>query len=523
MRVLSRVGSLMLIACTVSSTSSEQSACTPTAGEELTTECTFDGDESALMRLTARHEEGFAVTRRRKNGDARKGHKKHDDDHDDQSTQSESSQSGLRDQSGQSGLGDQSGGSLLQMPNDNNQLCPPLPIDPQVWAEGHLWGVLIDGKDAHLGSHGYDCNTAKNRDKKKKKKHHHDDGDEEESNNTEKHHTDAEDKGGATLLQVDSSFVKPALLPLTPASITGSSQVQPALLPATPPSSQVQPTLLAEHPAPSGQVSETNVTNGTSADKGKLCPKDAYHYFERAMTALQYVYKQETTNPGGDLTLELLEKLQDISFGNAKYMPSSKDIMASGGQILRECTNKMRCENQTRWLEGIPAGLFAYSPATEASACNIQVMPRKSDSKELLTMLLKNYTIDINGAIAAGASPDQLLETLARFLRNFALVHPFKNGNGRMRMLITQREIRRLGIGCGTMMYNNGKSIFVDDLQRYIAKMNEGIRAFERAQTTGKIPWLDKHYVARHKDNFPIPSELELYAGKNFGTAGTID
>merc|ERR1712146_462172 len=97
---------------------------------------------------------------------------------------------------------------------------------------------------------------------------------------------------------------------------------------------------------------------------------------------------------------------------------------------------------------------------------------------------------------------DELLEILVSFTRSFAFLHPFSNGNGRLRNILLQRELRRLGIACGTMMFNYNKDAFVDGFSRQVSKIKEGIRMFDEAVASGKNPWLDQVTVEKHNADF---------------------
>lgn len=103
---------------------------------------------------------------------------------------------------------------------------------------------------------------------------------------------------------------------------------------------------------------------------------------------------------------------------------------------------------------------------------------------------------------------DDLLILLARFLRSIAWIHPFTDCNGRTRVVLMQKELRRLGLACGAMMFNNNADIYVSTTDAYVDKLKEGMQVADRVLESYKKPW-NENKVATHVRNFPIPQSLE--------------
>lgn len=129
-----------------------------------------------------------------------------------------------------------------------------------------------------------------------------------------------------------------------------------------------------------------------------------------------------------------------------------------------------------------------------------------------LTTLFANY----NARIAV-AKPNDALNAIADLMRHLAWMHPLSDRNGRSRLLLLQFELRRNNIGCGTMMYNNNKNIYFDSLDVYVAKIQEGIKMYNRAQESDELKkamnasctsWLAKN-EARVCNPWLQPSSVE--------------
>ena len=106
--------------------------------------------------------------------------------------------------------------------------------------------------------------------------------------------------------------------------------------------------------------------------------------------------------------------------------------------------------------------------------------------RHTLEQVFKSY----HSKMAKAKLEDEKLRLLASLLKNLALLHPLPDRNGRSRLLLLQFELRRLGLACGTMLFNNNNNIYVDSVSVLAAKIKEGIAMYNRAVSTGVNPWL---------------------------------
>jgi len=127
----------------------------------------------------------------------------------------------------------------------------------------------------------------------------------------------------------------------------------------------------------------------------------------------------------------------------------------------------------------------------------------KADFKAVVADLFEVY----NQRVREAGTSEELLEVLADLLRNLAFLHPLHDRNGRSRMLLLQFELRRLRLGCGTLMFNNNKNIYFDTPEAFVAKIKEGMQVYEEAQASGfeSNPWESVPTLYRHFSKFPMP------------------
>jgi hypothetical protein len=82
-------------------------------------------------------------------------------------------------------------------------------------------------------------------------------------------------------------------------------------------------------------------------------------------------------------------------------------------------------------------------------------------------------------------------------------VHPYGSNNGRIKTALMQRELRRLGLSCGVMLWNNNKVMYVDSLQLTVDKVKYGIQVYNDAVKTGQNPWLQQSVKDDFNAKFP--------------------
>jgi len=178
------------------------------------------------------------------------------------------------------------------------------------------------------------------------------------------------------------------------------------------------------------------------------------------------------------------------------------DLRDPGQQVypqLYECTNGKHLLNGSaaQLMEDLPEGVVKVGRSSDGSIEQLQ--PRQVlDSSEIMTLLDQivqsyNENLPVRGS----------LESLSVFLRSLAWLHPFADCNGRTRILLLQRELRRLKLGCGAFMYNNNVNIYVSTTEEFKQSILEGIDMAQRSLSLGANPW-DNLAVEKHHLNFPL-------------------
>lgn len=318
--------------------------------------------------------------------------------------------------------------------------------------------------------------------------------------------------------------------------------------------------------------------DGKDATKGPHVYDWDKKFFFKVSDLLTNVYADEQTEAGREeLSLDLVERFRKATYQNLDYnekcmamvcetehsisaggfkpfggfgnsqpgvgacrrkkVPSSKaskyaDVecvnKAGGNEIMPRCTDEMECSDVQALLTNIPSYLYTYNELkTKNPICPKGLraeIPQGDTKKQVLRRLISNYNDALHSALAGGFAREQVFNALMKFTRSFAFLHPFENGNGRLRNMLLQRELRRLGLACGTMMFNYNKDAFVDGHERYSAKVKEGIEWFDWAIQNQKNPWLDNSTVAAHQEKFETLNGLEKCAARGkFGSGGTIN
>jgi hypothetical protein len=260
--------------------------------------------------------------------------------------------------------------------------------------------------------------------------------------------------------------------------------------------------------------------DGKDAEKGPHVYDWDHEFFYKVAKSLSDIYAKEGTPEGEeDLTLDLVEKIRKGAFdGHAHYDPP---YYKGGGGIMPHCTDRMKCPDRLSLLERIPEYLYTFKNGTED--CPTHLRPHvDGDKPDLLQRIIASYNEDLASARENGGKKNDMLNAIVAFARSFAFLHPFQNGNGRLRNLLLQREIRRLKVGCGTIMYNNNKDAFVDGWPRYRAKVLEGIQMFEEGYAKKANPWLNQTKQEMHLKHFETLHGLSECSEKDMGSGGSI-
>merc|ERR1712217_435339 len=110
----------------------------------------------------------------------------------------------------------------------------------------------------------------------------------------------------------------------------------------------------------------------------------------------------------------------------------------------------------------------------------------------------------------------QRIAVIAEWLRQFAWLHPLQDGNGRVRTLLLQRELRYRGVAPGAFMFNNNRDIYFISPETYAAKIQEGSSMALLALKIHSNPWLNKSNVDAHFEHFP---RKRFHRGGDWGSA----
>jgi len=263
--------------------------------------------------------------------------------------------------------------------------------------------------------------------------------------------------------------------------------------------------------------------DGHAAIRGPHAFDGDHDFFRKVSSSLSRMYASELTTEGREApTIRLLEQIHWDQFGETPEHGGGGNHPGGTG-IVPQCTNLMDCDDRTSLLDHIPVEFYTSSEPCHHDL-HLKSLPYP---KELLEYIIGDYEQGIQDSLRSGRRrtviKDNLMGTLGIFSRRFGLLHPFREGNGRLRNFLVQRELRRLGLACGAMMYNFNKDVFVDGHERYLGKLKEGIAVFQEAIKTRVNPWALEGAAERHKLQFPGLRGLEeCYKKGHFGSGGVI-
>jgi hypothetical protein len=116
--------------------------------------------------------------------------------------------------------------------------------------------------------------------------------------------------------------------------------------------------------------------------------------------------------------------------------------------------------------------------------------------------LLQTYLDDYHSELSSLASNqhDQKLRVVARLAWRFAWLHPFCDGNGRMRTLLLQRELCRLGYH-PVSLFDNNIELLYQTLPVFEEELIEAMFMWEDAYAFRCIPWTPGR-VENHRQKF---------------------
>jgi len=255
------------------------------------------------------------------------------------------------------------------------------------------------------------------------------------------------------------------------------------------------------------------IIDGKDCEKGPHVYDWDHNFFPTVFKALQQVYADDNVGPPDMNTIMMIREAAIPQW-------SFKEGGASGEDFHPECSNKMSCNERNAILEGMWTELYT-SDNNISCPREISIMKNSAANlrKKLLIKLLQEYKNELLVVI----SPHEKLSALARMSKTFMWIHPFEEGNGRVHSVLLQREVRRLELVCGLLMFNQNKDAFADTISGLSSKLAEGLRMFDKGLTSGRNPWLDPVNVDLHFAEHQLPDSLNsCMARKKFGSGGTI-
>lgn len=187
-------------------------------------------------------------------------------------------------------------------------------------------------------------------------------------------------------------------------------------------------------------------------------------------------------------------------------------LMRSIDAFPRDYRNPV-CQENMKCLHVLPPhkvdGIMASVQSSVADECRLNQTLDNATVASMLAELTAEYNSQMSITPAHEALP-----VIAKFMKNIAYLHPLNNRNGRFRLMLLQFELRRRGIACGTMMWNNNKNIYFETVEEYTLRIQEGIDAFNEAQSSGFVsnPWQGQDAVQRHLSRFPDTTNGTLEA-----------
>eukprot|EP00746_Dinoflagellata_sp_MGD_P161360 gnl/MRDRNA2_/MRDRNA2_88471_c0_seq1.p1 gnl/MRDRNA2_/MRDRNA2_88471_c0~~gnl/MRDRNA2_/MRDRNA2_88471_c0_seq1.p1 ORF type:complete len:293 (+),score=47.21 gnl/MRDRNA2_/MRDRNA2_88471_c0_seq1:115-993(+) len=232
---------------------------------------------------------------------------------------------------------------------------------------------------------------------------------------------------------------------------------------------------------------ETNKTmwgiwiDGREADKGA----DVYgaNYHAKLVPALNYI--SQLARGGPDANADIFVKIKE--FLNTSYE-----------------MNRMEDRKAKYCMYALPKDKLNELTST----IKMNKVPWHADYKKVaLEPMFADYAQKIQGSPGRHAE----MIALADLLRNLAFLHPLNDYNGRSRMLITNYILRQRGLGCGTMMYNNGKNIYFLTGKEVAEMLEEGMQMYDKAAATQFAinPWQNEEMQNQHRAHFPTPQYMD--------------
>lgn len=265
--------------------------------------------------------------------------------------------------------------------------------------------------------------------------------------------------------------------------------------------------------------------DGKDAQKGPNA--SAWDGFDRIPKALKYIWEDDFSSSQQEgLPMSELNKIHKLCCDGYDFRPYRQ---IESNPFVARCHSKLGCSTRQDLMGDVPgeltAGFRAHMGKCKAgseggaeereypelhdqtSEVDVDHASEKSQNEAKLKRLIADY----NSKIATADTEESKMDVLTKFLRAFAWAHFWQNNNGRMRTLLLQREIRRLGLGCGALMFNYNRDVFVINVATYKRKIQEGIAKYDEMMRDRQNPWTVKANRERHLHEFALPPEIRSH------------
>lgn len=249
--------------------------------------------------------------------------------------------------------------------------------------------------------------------------------------------------------------------------------------------------------------------DGRDAAKGMNAYGSGYH--EPVQRSLQMVYDLGCDGP--DANLDIFQNIVTImKQGETSYEgwirgypspikyevePCHKDVPAHVvDQLMSTLTVVDKEYNQIYEMSGSVPPVYEVNNAYAVEQYN-----------NVMAHLFANYSREVSGKPGREAE----LFSIAKLMQNLAFLHPFRDQNGRARLMLLQYMLRQRNLGCGTMMYNNNKNIYWETAENYAKLLEEGISIYREASDIAfsENPWQAEDTLTSHRSQFPPPEYME--------------
>lgn len=256
--------------------------------------------------------------------------------------------------------------------------------------------------------------------------------------------------------------------------------------------------------------------DGKDAPKGSEAYSWDKDFSVLPMNAVKFLHANVSVGEYSDLTPEAIAEVHSSCCKMFAKRGSSEVMM---GHTL-DCIDKIQsCEQRMMGSTNIQEGLIKFAGKPDETGCYKDYTRQNPPVDKTLAKMLEKYNAEVHQA----STDDQKIDLLANFMRNFAWLHGWIGGNGRIRNFVLQREIRRLGLGCGAMMFNNNRDIFYENNERYAGKIREGIAMYKESVLLKQNAWQVQENRDRHATNFAHEAQKHEVCVMKREKLGSID